>query len=109
MSGWFDDGSEEEAQMMYQLERRQYEERRQREELERLLELEAQRLHELKMEAAEDLYAALQAAEIMVRIMLECWGNTSTNDMGKFRNITGSSTLAEIRAAIAKADGKAGA
>ena len=59
--------------------------------------------------AAPEMYEALKAAEVMVRIMLECWGDTLTNDCGKFRNITGSSTLKEIRAALAKADGKEGA
>ena len=43
---------------------------------------------------------ALKAAQIMVNIMLECWGDTSTNDNGKFRNITGSSVKREIENAL---------
>ena len=53
--------------------------------------------------AAPDMYAALEASRVMLKIMLSCWGNTSTNDMGKFRNISGSGTLKEVEAALAKA------
>ena len=58
----------------------------------------------LAVNAYQQMLEALKASRIMLRIMLECWGDTSTNDMGKFRNITGGSTLKEVEAAIAKAE-----
>ena len=101
MSGWYDDGSAEEAEMEARLRRKRYEDAC----ANRLLESEQQRLHErqheLKCEAAEVMYNALQAAEQILRRSPQI----STNDSGKFRGITTSSALIEVRAALKKAEG----
>ena len=53
--------------------------------------------------AVLEMHAALKAAEqILCRVP-----NISTNDSGNFRNVSTRSALAEVRAAILKADGKA--
>ena len=57
--------------------------------------------------AAPEMYEALEAAEIMLTIMLACWGNTHTNNNGKFRAVTTKSVREEVSAALAKADGGA--
>ena len=102
MSGWYDDGSAEEAEMQARLRRRQIEEAQENRQLEaeqqRVMELQ----HELRCEAAEEMYNALQAAEQILRRSPQI----STNDSGKFRGVTTSSALIEVQSALKKADGQ---
>lgn len=53
--------------------------------------------------AAREMYEALRAAEAILRLSNN---DFSTNDSGKFRNITLRSTHKEVLAAIAKAEGR---
>lgn len=62
MSGWYDDGSEEEARMQQEFAQRQIEERRAEAAVERACGEELQRVHELHMGAAEEMFAALHLA-----------------------------------------------
>jgi hypothetical protein len=58
-------------------------------------------------EQAKEMYDALRAAEVMLRTLListPC--SVSTNDCGKFRNITSFGTLKEVQCALAYADAK---
>jgi hypothetical protein len=53
--------------------------------------------------AAREMHEALMAAEVILRLSNH---DFSTNDSGKFRNITLRSTHKEVLAAIAKAEGR---
>ena len=98
MAGWYDDGSEEEAEMMDRLAQRQREEHRERMELEQQQEQEHQRIHEARMDAAEEMYEALKR-------FLDYW----ESDFIKVTAEDGR-TLAEqmhmMAASLAKADGR---
>jgi hypothetical protein len=59
MPGWYEDGSEEEAQMERRIAQRQIEERRADAAIEAELERLQVRIHEAQMNAAPDMYKAL--------------------------------------------------
>jgi poly-gamma-glutamate capsule biosynthesis protein CapA/YwtB (metallophosphatase superfamily) len=102
MSGWYDDGSEEEAQMEARLARRQWENHQERLQLERAQEEEQQRIHEARMSAAPEMYEALKAlVAVDDGIDAEDSFETATktiNDLDVAMN--------QARTALAKADGK---
>jgi hypothetical protein len=91
MSGWYDDGSEVQAQMEAELRRRQIEEAQENRRLEAEQKRLAEREHELKCEAAPELYEALKA-------MLRSY------DQGGV--VTVCHPLAIARAALVKAEGR---
>jgi hypothetical protein len=106
MSGWDDDGSEEEAMMHRQLERRQREELLERREQELQLEQENQRAHEAKMDCAEDMYEALKAYEKLDDFHAnceECDGLEQPETCAKCFPLADDARL-KMRAAIEKAE-----
>jgi len=56
--------------------------------------------------AVLEMHAALEAAEVMLRMVRKSIPDLNTNDSGKFRTITLVGTHEEVIAALAKADGK---
>jgi hypothetical protein len=107
MPGWYDDGSEEQAQMERRLAQRQIEERRAETAIERACEEEAQRIHELRLDAAGEMYAALKA--ILSFFESGDFVRDVSHDFEQgwhLRMIPVVKSLADANAAIAKAEGR---
>jgi hypothetical protein len=106
VSGWYDDGSAEQAEMEARLRRRQIEEAQENRRLESEQQRIMERQHELRCDAAEEMYEALKAILGYFESGEFIRKTTLDFEQGwQLKMIPVVKSLADAKAALAKAGG----